>query len=123
MERFCKYFKEHVAKRIIHKKKEMIPLRSEERKLHHKQKAWYICKKNFGTDDDNKKYHKVKDHCYYTGKHRGAAHDICNLKYKTSKEICVAFHNGSTYDYKFIMKELELFWRQYRKIHNFFSTN
>ena len=29
------------------------------------------------------KNHKVRDHCHYTGKHRGAALDICNLRYKT----------------------------------------
>ena len=51
-----------------------------------------------------KKYHKIKDHCHYTGKYRGAAHDICNLRYKTSKEIPVVFHNVSTYDYHFIMR-------------------
>ena len=36
----------------------------------------------------------------------GAAHDICNLRYKIPKEIPVVFHNGSTYDYHFIIKEL-----------------
>ena len=64
-------------------------------------------KKEFSTDDDNnKKYHKVRDHCHYTGKFRGAAHSICNLRYKTPKEIPVVFHNGSTYDYYFIVNQL-----------------
>ena len=49
---------------------------------------------------------KVRDHCHYTGKYRGAAHSICNLCYKISKEIPVVFHNGSTYDYHFIIKQL-----------------
>ena len=31
---------------------------------------------------------------------------ICNLRYRTSKEIPIVFHNGSTYDYHFIIKEL-----------------
>ena len=84
----------------------MIPLTKEEKKIHHKQKFCCICKKGFSTDDDNKKYHKVRDHCHYTGKYRGAAHNICNLRYKGSKEIPVVFHNGSTHDYRFIMKEL-----------------
>ena len=43
---------------------------------------------------------------HYTGKYRGAAHSICNLKYKIPKEIPIAFHNGSTYDYHFIIKQL-----------------
>ena len=53
-----------------------------------------------------KKCHKVRDHCHYTGKCRGAAHRTCNLRYKTSKKILVVFDNGSTYDYHFIIKEL-----------------
>ena len=61
-----------------------------------KQKTCYIWKKIFSTDknDENifKLYHKVKDHCHYTRKFRGAAHSICNLRYKTGKKI----HNSST---------------------------
>ena len=37
---------------------------------------------------------------------RGAAHNICNLRYKTPKEIQVVIHNGSTYDYQFIINQL-----------------
>ena len=44
------------------KKKEMIPITNEENKSYKKQKVCYICKKEFSTDDDNKKYHKVRDH-------------------------------------------------------------
>ena len=40
------------------------------------------------------------------GKYRGAAHNICNLRYKVPKEIPIVFHNGSIYDYHFIIKEL-----------------
>ena len=65
-----------------------------------------MCKKGFSTDDDNKKYYKGRDHCHYTVKYRGAAHDICNLKYKIPKQIPLVFHNGSTYDYHFTIKEL-----------------
>ena len=58
------------------------------------------------TNDNNKKWYKVRDNCRYTRKYRRAAHDICNLRYKTPKEILAVFHNGSTYDYHFIIKEL-----------------
>ena len=81
------------------KKKEMIPLTKEEKKIHREQKVCYICKKKkrFSTDDNNKKFHNVRYHCHYVAKYRGAAHDICNLRYKTPKETPAVFHNGSTY--------------------------
>ena len=67
-------------------------------------------KKGFSTDKNDKNvfklYDKVRGHCHYTEKFRGAAHSICNLKYKAPKEIPVIFHNGSTYDYHFIIKQL-----------------
>ena len=49
---------------------------------------------------------KVRDHCHYTGKYRGGAHSKCNLNYTIFKEIPVQFHNGSVYDYHFIIKYL-----------------
>ena len=52
----------------------------------------------FSIDDSNKNYFKVKDHCGYTGKYRGAAHRTYNLIYKTLKEIPVVIHIGSAYD-------------------------
>ena len=53
-----------------------------------------------------KNYHKVKDHCHYTGKYRGASKNIWNLRYSTQKEILVVLHNGSAYDFHLIIKEL-----------------
>ena len=89
---------------------EMILLTDKEKKSYEKQKVCYICKKEFSTDENDKNafklYHKVRDHCHYNGKFRGAAHSICNLRYTTPKEIPVVFHNGSTYDYHFIINKL-----------------
>ena len=82
----------------------MTPLTTKEKIHYNEQEICYICKKEF--DKNDKKHYKVRDHCHYTGKYRGAAHDICNLRYKIPKEIPVVFHNGSTYDYHFIIKEL-----------------
>ena len=53
-----------------------------------------------------KEYHKVKDYFHFTGKYRGVAHVICNLKYSIPKKYPVVVHNGSNYDYHFIIKEL-----------------
>ena len=105
MKNFCLDL-QHATKIINYEKKEMVPLTKEEKKMHNEQKICCICKKRFSTDDNNKKYHKIKDHSQYTGKYKGAAHYICNLRYKIPKEIPVIFHNGSTYDYHFMIKEL-----------------
>ena len=51
-----------------------------------------------------KKYHKVRNHDHYTGEYRGAARSICNLKYSVPEKIHIAFHNGSNYNYHFIIK-------------------
>ena len=83
----------------------MITQADEENKSYEIQKVCYICKKRFSSDD-NKKYQKIRDHCHHTGQFRGAARDICNLRYKTPKEIPIVFHNGSTYDYHFIIRQL-----------------
>ena len=77
----------------------MILLTKEEEDNYNKENTCYICKNYFNND-------KVKDHCHFTGKYRGAAHNTCNLRYKVPKNIPVIFHNRSTYDYHFIIKEL-----------------
>ena len=85
MKNFCLDLREHARKKIYYEKKEMIPLTMEEKRAYIASGRCYICKKKFSTDDKNKKYYKVRDHCHYTGKYRGAADDICNLRYKTPK--------------------------------------
>ena len=36
---------------------------------------------------------KVREHCYYIGKYRGAAHSICDVRLNVSNKIPVVFHN------------------------------
>ena len=54
----------------------------------------------------DKTFCKVRDHCHYAGKYRGAAHSICNLKYSVPEKMAIVFHSESDYDYNFIIKEL-----------------
>ena len=95
---------------INFEKKDMIPLTDDEIKYYEKRKYCHICKRKFCTDENGKNkfklYCKVRDRCHYTGKFRGAAHSICNLRYKIQWESPVVLHNGSTYDCHFIIKEL-----------------
>ena len=92
----------------------MIELTEEEMHNHYISKRCFIYKGKFNKDnDDSSKKNviiniiiKVRDHCHYTRKYRGAAHKICNLMYNTPREIPVVFHNGSSYDCQFIIKGL-----------------
>ena len=49
---------------------------------------------------------KVRDHNHYTGKYRGAAHSICNLRYKIQKDIPVVTRDGRNNDFHLIITEL-----------------
>ena len=109
IEKLCKKLKECAMKIINYEEKQMIPLTKEEKKSYKKQEKCHICEEKFFVDKNDESYinrKKVKDHCHYTGKFRGAAHRICNLRYKVQREIPVKIHNGSKYDYHFIIKEL-----------------
>lgn len=49
---------------------------------------------------------RVRDHDHITGIYRGAAHNICNLRYKSPKFIPIFFHNLSGYDCHLFIKKL-----------------
>ena len=63
----------------------------------------WICQKafTFGEEDG-----KVRDHCHYTGKFRGAAHNSCNIKFRRPNFTPVVFHNLSNYDAHLFVKNL-----------------
>ena len=59
------------------------------------QKSVLFIKKYLKKYAKEKKYLKVRNHCYYIGEYRGSAHRICNLKHSAPKKIAIAFHNRS----------------------------
>ena len=99
--KFCKEIRAIAYEKFSFCKRQMIELTIEEQKKYEDAKFCHICKKVFG---DKKKHRKVRDHDHYTGKHRGAAYSICNLRYSTQKDVL--FHNGSNYDFNLIIAEL-----------------
>ena len=88
----------------------MKPLTDEKIIYYEKQKLCHICKKEFCYEKSDKNKFKLsekfRNHCHYTGKFIDAAHSISNLRYNVQREIPVKIHNGSKYDYHFIIKEL-----------------
>ena len=54
----------------------------------------------------DKNQRKVRKNCHFTGKYRGAAHSICNLRFNVLNKFPIVFHNVLNYNYHFIMKEL-----------------
>ena len=55
-------------------------------------KCW-ICQKEFEENEE-----KVRDHCHFTRRFRGAAHNSCNLQFRKPKFTPVIFHNLQNYD-------------------------
>ena len=90
IEKLCKKLKGRAMKIINYGEKEMIPLTNEENKSYEKQEKCHTCKEKFCMDKDDENYtnsKKIKGHCHYTGKFRGAAHSKCNLNHKVPKDI------------------------------------
>ena len=71
----------------------------EQEQFNQASKCW-ICEKLLNLQD------RVRDHCHFTGRYRGAACNICNLKYRKPNNISVFFHNLSGYDSHLFIKKL-----------------
>ena len=95
---FIKWLEEDVKAIANIEEKEMI-FTEEDRKQFDKASDCWICGEELGND-------RVRDHCHYTGRYRGPAHNSCNLKYRKPKSISVFFHNLSGYDSHLFIKKL-----------------
>ena len=100
---FLKYLEEDIKMIANIPKKEIIFGEKEKERYNEETRCW-ICKGEFDDKDKNKE--KVKDHCYYTGRYRGAAHNECNLNYRKPNFTPVVFHNLSGYDSHLFIKNL-----------------
>ena len=63
----------------------------------------WICNGEFVGKDKNR---KVRDHCHFTGRYRGVAHNSRNLKYRKPNFTPVVFHNLSGYDSHLFIKNI-----------------
>ena len=81
--------------------KEMIITAEEQEQFNQASNCW-ICEKLLNLDD------RVRDHCHFTGRYRGAACNRCNLKYRKPNNISVFFHNLAGYDSHLFIKKLNV---------------
>ena len=109
MEHFTKILGNIFIKYMNFEQKPMDLLTDDEQIQYDNEKVCFLCEKEFCIDKKSKEYKnycKVRDHCHFTGKYRGAGHSVSNLKYKVPRFVPVVFHNGSTYDNHLIIKQL-----------------
>ena len=100
---FLKYLEEDI-KMIANIPRKKIIFGEKEKERYNEETRCWICKGEFDDKDKNKE--KVKDHCHYTGRYRGAAHNECNLNYRKPNFTPVVFHNLSGYDSNLFIKNL-----------------
>ena len=79
--------------------KKMIITEEEQEQFNQASNCW-ICGKLLNIQD------RVRDHCHFTGRYRGAACNKCNLKYCKPNNISVFFHNLTGYDSHLFIKKL-----------------
>ena len=97
---FINWLEEDVKEIANLKKKDMIFTEENLEEYIKDNKCW-ICGKYrlFGET-------MVRDHCHFTGRYRGPAHNKCNLKYSKPNNIPVFFHNLTGYDSHLFIKKL-----------------
>ncbi|CAH3173562.1 unnamed protein product [Porites lobata] len=83
----------------FYRKPKPLRLTKEEQISFNKEKFCHICKMELKKD-------KVRDHCHFTGKYRGAAHNSCNLQCRKPMILPVIFHNLQGYDAHLFIKQL-----------------
>ena len=89
-----------------YKKPKPLKLTKQEREEFNKAEICHICNEEFYKDDSTAKMLKVRDHCHFTGKYRGAAHNSCNVRCRKPMLLQVIFHNLRGYDSHLFIKKL-----------------
>ena len=95
---FVKWLEEDVKEIANIKPKKMVFTKEDEKQFNKASDCW-IC-------GEELKNNRVRDHCHYTGRYRGAAHNNCNLNYSKPKGVPVFFHNLTGYDSHLFIKNL-----------------
>ena len=98
MDTFINWLESDVKEIANLENKDMIFTPENEKEFINASNCW-LCGEYMGND-------RVRDHCHFTGKFRGAACNSCNLKLKRQNNISVFFHNLAGYDSHLFIKKL-----------------
>ena len=98
MDTFINWLESDVREIANLENKDMIFTPENEKEFINASNCW-LCGEYMGND-------RVRDHCHFTGKFRGAACNSCNLKHKRQNNISVFFHNLEGYDSHLFIKKL-----------------
>lgn len=86
--------------RLLFTSKDMI-FTTEDSNLFESSESCYLCKKEFSGLPKN------RDHDHFTGRFLGASCTPCNLSRRRQRRIPIFLHNGSKYDFHFIIRALD----------------
>ena len=86
---------------ILKKHKKEIIMNKEDIKNFNESKICYLCNKeiedyyNLIKDNNTERFihNKVRDHCHFSGRYRGAAHYLCNINYRKQIYLPIIIHN------------------------------
>ena len=100
---------EYISKKLDYYKKYKAKLNHKQEKEFQQATHCYICKNEF-TD-------LIREHNHLNGKYRGPACQPCNTKEgRNTKTIPVFIHNGSGYDFHFLVQEIVKYSNKYKKV-------
>ena len=108
VEKIIQIYKNLTYKMFINEKKTPVLTKKQERK-HEEADRCYMCGMKFDKE-------KIREHDHLSGKYRGASCGSCNAKEGKTKIIPVFFHNGSNYDFHFLIEELMKYEDKYNKV-------
>ena len=100
---------EYISKKLDYYKKSRAKLNHKQEKEFQQATHCYVCKNEF-TD-------LIREHNHLNGKYRGPACQSCNTKEgRDTKTIPVFIHNGSGYDFHFLVQEIVKYSNKYKKV-------
>jgi len=87
--------------KLLFTKKEMVFSRHDKNSYEKSQMCW-MCERNF----ESFQLVKCRDHDHLTGQYLGASCQSCNLKRTFQRHVPIFLHNGSKFDFHFIVRAL-----------------